>query len=77
METRLEYPFSTVDGPDPEDMAPELEEPRCRVCGHEITEVPIIRLFDEQDPDAMWNLCKHCVDKGYRLPWLRRSRVQP
>jgi len=67
METMYEYPFSTEDGPDPEDMEPELEAPRCRYCGHEITTVPIIRLFDDKDPEAQWNICETCVSKGLGL----------
>ena len=61
MFTTEEYPYSTVDGPDPEDMAPDLEEPRCSKCGHEITVVPIIRVLSETDPLAMWNICESCL----------------
>jgi len=53
-----EYPYSTADGPDPEDTAPDLEPPRCAWCGHEITTVPIIRVWNSNDPNAEWNLCE-------------------
>ncbi len=64
MESMYEYPYSTVDGPDPGDMTPELEEPRCHYCGHEITTAPVIRLFDDHDHDAQWNICEPCLSKS-------------
>ena len=61
MFTIQEYPYGTAGGPDPEDMPPELEEPRCSKCGHEITTVPIIRILSEADPDAQWDICQSCL----------------
>jgi len=46
---------------DPDDTAPDCEPPRCRYCGHEITTSPVIRLFSQTDPDAMWNCCEECI----------------
>jgi len=57
-----------------EDERPELEAPRCRYCGHEITTIPVIRLFDDQDPDAQWNICPDCLS---RKPVMHESRVRP
>jgi len=68
MMTMLEYPISTIDGPDPEDMQPDLELPRCLHCGHEITTSPVIRLFHESDPDAMWSICDDCIAHGRISP---------
>jgi hypothetical protein len=70
VQTFVEYPTSTIDGPDPEDMAPDLEAPRCAWCGHEITAAPVIRVWDSTDENAEWTLCEndalHAIDLAKR-----------
>ena len=63
MEEAYEYAFETTrERPDP-------EPPRCCACGHEITTVPVIRLFSDRDPDAQWSACNGCIATGRVYTW--------
>jgi hypothetical protein len=62
VETRYDFP---LDGPDDEESdTPDLELPRCKICGHEISTVPVVRVFEDNDPLAMWSMCDECVSRG-------------
>lgn len=68
METpEYDYPLGNLH--DPDDDIPALEAPRCCACGHEITTVPVIRLFSDRDPDAQWSACNGCIATGRVYTW--------